>query len=507
MEPRAYQISIFETAKKSNTLVVLPTGLGKTLIALMLAQERLRAFPDSKILFLAPTKPLVEQHFDYFKKNFNREADMHIFTGNINASIRADIWKKAQIVFSTPQCIHNDLANGLIDLKSVSLLVEDECHRCLKNYSYTYVSQQYKNTAAHERILGLTASPASEAKIIKQVYDNLGITAVEIRTRESEDVKPYLQTLTQELIKIDLPENLKEIRETLNVLYKRKIEELKNRQLLFGPATKKNILDLQVKLRRMVTTGNTHFNILCGLSVCAQAIKVSHVLELLETQSINSCLEYINELFQQAKEGKSKAVRQVANSKELGEAYVKLVKLQEAKVEHPKLELLRQSIMNELNHKPDLRAIIFAQYRDTISQINDILVRQGIKSKIFIGQAKRKNVDGLSQKEQHLILDEFRKGEISCLVASSVGEEGLDIPEVDLVIFYEPIPSAIRQIQRRGRTARLKQGKLIILMTQGTRDESYHWAALQKERKMNSLLDNFQMPEKKLRKQKSIEEF
>lgn len=507
MEPRAYQSAIFETAKKNNTLVVLPTGLGKTLIALMLSQERLRAFPGSKILFLAPTKPLVEQHYEYFKKNFaqdSQDLEMHIFTGSINASVRAEIWKKAQIIFSTPQCIHNDVVNGLIDLKDVSLLIEDECHRCLKNYSYTYVAQQYKQQADHERILGLTASPASEANIIKQVYDNLGISAVEIRTRESGDVKEYLQKLTQEIIKIELPDEIKEAILPLKEIYKRKVEELKNRQLLYGPATKKNILDLQLKLRRMVTTGNNNFNVLCGLSVCAQAIKISHALELLETQSINACLEYINNLFQQAKENKSKAVRQVANSKELQDVYVRLIKLQEHSVEHPKLEILKQALEREMDQKPDTRTIIFAQYRDTISQINDLLIQQGIKSKIFIGQAKRKNVDGLSQKEQRLILDEFRKGDISCIVASSVGEEGLDIPEVDLVIFYEPIPSAIRQIQRRGRTARLKPGKLIILITKGTRDESNYWAASRKEKKMHGMLDDFKMPAKK---QKSIDEF
>jgi len=111
----------------------------------------------------------------------------------------------------------------------------------------------------------------------------------------------------------------------------------------------------------------------------------------------------------------------------------------------------------------------------------------------------------MTQKEQKLILDRFRKGKINCLVASSVGEEGIDLPEVDLVIFYEPIPSAIRKIQRAGRTARLKPGKVIILMVKGTRDESYHWAAYHKEKRMYNVLNDLKEKMKeKSKKNKKI---
>jgi ERCC4-related helicase len=54
----------------------------------------------------------------------------------------------------------------------------------------------------------------------------------------------------------------------------------------------------------------------------------------------------------------------------------------------------------------------------------------------------------MSQEEQSAVLESFRNGEFDVLVATSIAEEGLDIPEVDLVVFYEPIPSEIRYIQR-----------------------------------------------------------
>ena len=127
--------------------------------------------------------------------------------------------------------------------------------------------------------------------------------------------------------------------------------------------------------------------------------------------------------------------------------------------------------------------MVFNQFRDCAVKIVKELEEIDIKNKLFVGQAKKRN-SGLTQKEQIQILDSFRRNEFNVLVSSSVGEEGLDIPKVDLVIFYEPVPSAIRSIQRRGRTARHKSGEIIVLVTEGTRDVSYRWSAFHKEKKM-----------------------
>jgi len=493
MEPRSYQTNIVETCKQKNCLVILPTGLGKTLIALMLAQERLKLYPNSKILVLAPTRPLVEQHYDSFKKDFPdaEKYDMHLFTGKINPSKRAEIWKKAQIIFSTPQCIHNDVEKGLISLEHVSLLVEDEAHRCLKNYSYTFVVKKYKEQAQHIRILGLTASPGSDKEKVRAICDNLDIEAVEVRTRDSEDVQPYLQKLTYDLIKIEFPQEMRDIRVLLKSIYDKKIEELQNRKLIFKQVNKVTLLELQAKLRNMVIAGNKHFNVLRGISICAQAIKISHALELLETQTIETLYNYLNNMYKQAQEKKSKGVVQIVNSREFQDAYLMTSKLYESNYEHPKLQKLKDIVLETLKQNPNAKILIFSQYRDTVSKINQELNILKIKSEIFIGQANKK-LDGLSQKQQQHVIWKFKTGEINCLVSTSIGEEGLDIPEVNLVIFYEPIPSAIRKIQRAGRTARLKPGRLVILMTQGTRDEIYHWAAHHKEKKMYKILEDVQ---------------
>jgi len=162
-------------------------------------------------------------------------------------------------------------------------------------------------------------------------------------------------------------------------------------------------------------------------------------------------------------------------------------------IEHPKISKTTEIITDIFLKNKDARIIIFTQFRDTASLVSKKLNLAGIKSRIFVGQAKKMwggEVVGLSQKEQKKIIEDFSNGEINVLCATSIGEEGLDIPEVNAVIFYEPVASAIRKIQRAGRTARLMKGKLIILITKKTRDEGFYYASKSREKKMYSIMDN-----------------
>ena len=214
ISPRDYQIKIFEKCIEKNCLVVLPTGLGKTLIALMVAIERMKKFPGEKVVFLAPTRPLVEQHIKFFRGHLPELfAEMSLFTGEINAANRKKIWQNSDIIFSTPQCIANDLKKNLYDLKDVCLLIEDEAHRCIKNYDYNFVARNYISNAEHQRVIGLTASPGSDKAKINEICRNLSIEEVELKTRDSEDVKKYIQELKFEKKIVELPEEFNFMRE------------------------------------------------------------------------------------------------------------------------------------------------------------------------------------------------------------------------------------------------------------------------------------------------------
>jgi len=492
--PRLYQQTILNTAALKNTLVVLPTGMGKTGIAFLLAIQRLNNYPKSKILVFAPTKPLVEQHISTFQKHIENveHEKFAVFTGSIAPEKRMEQWKTARIIFSTPQGFENDIISRRITLEDVSLVVFDEAHRAVGDYSYSFIAKQYAKQSKYQRILALTASPGSDMEKILEVCRNLFIEDIEIRTEEDPDVKPYIQKVSITWTKVDFPESFQEIRKYLHECFFSKLKEISllgylNQQSMRS-LSKTEIIQLQAKLHGEIANGNKDFQILKSISLLAEAMKVQHAIELLETQEISSLLKYMEKLQQESVTSKVKAVQNLVSDIRFKAALAKTRVLAEKNEEHPKLIKLKE-IAGKTAEKPDTKMIVFSQYRDTAVKIESELNKlDNIKARIFVGQAK-KGLTGLSQKKQKELISQFANSEFNVLIATSVGEEGLDIPKVDLVVFYEPIPSAIRHIQRRGRTGRLEEGRVIILTTKGTRDESYRWSAFHKEKRMHRNLN------------------
>lgn len=486
--PRLYQETILATAALKNTLVVLPTGMGKTGVALLLTAQRLKQHPDSKILIIAPTKPLAEQHYNTFKQTIELEEEkLALFTGNVNPEKRAAQWQNATIIFSTPQGLENDIISNKIDISKVSLLVVDEAHRATGDYSYVFLAKQYQRKADWPKILALTASPGSDTLKIEEVCKNLYIEAVEIRTDKDPDVKPYIQEVDVEWIKVDLPEEFKKIQQLIQQCIKDKTSQLKQYGLKQTYFSKKDLLQAQAQLHARIAQKD--YEAMKAISVLAEIIKAHHALELLETQGISPLIKYFQNLYDQANTTKVKAVKNLTSDLAFKSAYVLTLKLHEQQKEHPKIKALIENISEQIKKDPKIKIILFTQYRDTAVKLKEELDKiQGALSNVFVGQAK-KGETGLSQKQQTEMLDLFRDGLFNILIATSVAEEGLDIPKVDTVIFYEPIPSAIRQIQRRGRTGRNEKGKVTIFMTKSTRDEAYHWSAKHKETKMVSILE------------------
>ncbi len=497
--PRLYQETIFATVSQHNTLVVLPTGMGKTALALMLVAHRLTQYPNSKCLILAPTKPLVDQHATTLRTHLPTLAEqIVVFTGNVAPEKRAQLWGSAQIIVTTPQGLENDIIGNKVDLSNVSCLVVDEAHRATGDYSYVWISQQYHQRARSPRLLALTASPGSDLEQIQEVITNLGIEQIEVRTDTDPDVAPYIQDVNLHWEYVDFPQEFVVTQKYLKDCFASKIEEIKKQGVLeqnmqIGDS-KTDLLKLQGHLQGEIASGNRDFGVLRGLSLAAEAMKVQHAIELLETQGLDPLFIYMEDIMKQASTSKVKAVQNLVADANFKSAYMKTQGLLEKKVEHPKIPRLRELLTQRFiaAHEKgytDYKLILFTQYRDTGAKLVEII--NGLKltkeipitAKLFVGQAKKRG-SGLSQKEQLSMLDEFRNGAFNVLVSSSVGEEGLDIPQVDAVFFFEPIPSAIRHIQRKGRTGRHGEGEVLILVTKGTRDEGYRWSAHHKEKRM-----------------------
>ncbi len=488
--PRLYQQTILGTAVKSNTLTVLPTGMGKTAIALLLATQRLKTYPNSKILMLAPTKPLCDQHKSTFIKHLDiPQENIVVFTGAINSAKRQLLWKDAQVIISTPQGFENDVINRRITFKEVSLLVFDECHHATGDYSYVWLAEHYDKTAINKRILALTASPGADAEKIREICQNLKIEKVEVRTNNDPDVKPYVQKTETEWIELKFPEELKKVHHELKIVVQKKLKQIKSLGFIKTiNLNKGQLLRIQKLIQSQLGREAVNYDALKSLSLLAEALKAEHALELLECQGIRPLDIYMNKLFEQAHKSKTKAVKNLAIDPNFKAAHYLTKSLIERQVQHPKTQKLNELILKEVATTPDTKIIVFTNFRDSAQEIAANLELLAIKHKIFVGQAKKNGI-GLSQKQQKEVLDQFRAGEFQVLVATSVAEEGLDIPKVNQVIFYEPTASAIRNIQRRGRTGRLEEGAVKVMYVKGTRDEAYRWAAFHKEKTMYRVLD------------------
>lgn len=496
--PRRYQETILASSTSMNTLVVLPTGLGKTAIAAMLAAHRLRIHPHKKILFLAPTRPLAQQHIETFKAFFDlAEESFALFTGQVSPEKRQELWSKATFIFSTPQGMENDIMSRRLQFSDVSLLIVDEAHRAVGDYAYVYLAKTYHEQATQERILALTASPGSEEEHINEVCANLFIEQLEVRDNIHPEVAPYVQELNIKYHEVELGEELTKIQSYLKNCYDSKIKETITLGELEGNAdnySKLALLKAQANLHGRMGQGEKHFELLKTISLLAEALKIQHALELAETQSIHSLILYLRGLQQLSLTSKTKAVQNLVRDSNFKAALTLAERAQEEGKEHPKLKELKKLLIEKRIGKVDSddrkKVIIFTQYRDTASMLKEQLCDIA-SSEIFVGQAK-KGTTGLSQKKQKEMIDQFKENKFDILLATSVAEEGLDIPSVDLVIFYEPIPSAIRTVQRRGRTGRHSTGNVHLLLAKGTRDEGYRWSAHHKEQRMYRTLAKLQ---------------
>ncbi len=496
VEFRLYQKRIAEGASERNTLVILPTALGKTVISAMVAANLLFHYRNSKVLVMAPTRPLVLQHRNSFSRLLKlRERDTLLLTGETPPENRKLLWEgEARIVFSTPQVVRNDLLEHRVLLENYGLLVFDECHRAVKEYAYKDIAQFYVSQARYPLILGMTASPGSDLNRVLEVCRNLYMEKVEYRSEEDPDVKPYIQPIEIEWKRVNLPREYVQIKFQIRSMLNRRLTWLCERGIIkrkLEYVTRRNLLEAGNELRFMLEESieEERGQIFTAIINQSLALTLFHMLELLETQGLHTLRTFLDKIELEKKEKRSYALL-------VSDQEYKTLKtsVESISTEHPKVEMLKQIVKEQIEKKPSSRMLTFTQYRDTAShlvkELNAIL---NVKAERFVGQASRTWDKGLTQKEQAERIRMLEEGDLNVLVATSIAEEGLDIPAVDQVIFYEPIPSEIRYIQRRGRTGRKAPGKVTILAANESLDMIYLYASEKRTEKMRTIAKNINM--------------
>ncbi|MFN4336253.1 MAG: DEAD/DEAH box helicase [Candidatus Nitrosocaldus sp.] len=486
IERREYQISIADTAKTSNTLVVLPTGLGKTTIALLLIADMLNQ--GKRALFLAPTRVLVHQHYNFLNEHLV-DSKVSVLTGEVHRHERIDIWNSTDVVCSTPQITLNDIERGLVNAGDFALLVFDEAHRAVGDYPYARIASLLITGSSNvTRVVGFTATLPDDRERVLEIVRNLMIERIEVRDESSPDVRPYIKDTKVEFVTVDLTPVMRRIRAHVNNALQKRLEELKSLGII--NSTRVNLSNLIDAREVIVGKGSAR--------ALYSAIRLSHALKVLDTQGIRAFTRF----YERLREKSGVGVRDLLEDGELRHAFELARGAEVSGLEHPKLsrlvDVLREegfsrhdgyndtSIGSNITNDRRGKAIVFTTYRDSVEVITSRLRDSGFKVGYLIGKA---GMYGLRQEEQIDAVSRFKAGEYDILVATSVGEEGLDIAECNLVIFYDNVPSAIRFVQRKGRTGRRIPGKVIVLVTRDTIDEAYHWISRRKVRQVRSIAD------------------
>ncbi|KAJ9167176.1 hypothetical protein P3X46_021846 [Hevea brasiliensis] len=475
---REYQLAITKTALFSNTLVALPTGLGKTLIAAVVMYNYFRWFPDGKIVFAAPSRPLVMQQIEACHNIVGIPQEWTIdMTGQLSPTKRACFWKTKRVFFVTPQVLEKDIQAGTCLVKYLVCLVIDEAHRALGNYSYCVAVRELMTVPLQLRILALTATPGSKQQAIQNIISNLHISTLEYRDENDPDVSPYVHNRKIELLEVALGKDAVDInKQLLEVIrpYAARLSAvglLQNRDYkTFSPP---DLLNSRDKFRRAPPPELPQGKYGEIEAYFGGLITLYHICKLLSSHGIRPAYEMLEEKLKQGPFArlmtKNEDIRKVKLSMQQslshGAPSPKLSKMLEVLVDHFKT-----------NDPQNSRVIIFSNFRGSVRDIMDALSNIGdlVKATEFIGQSTGKALKGQSQKVQQAVLEKFRAGKYNVIVATSIGEEGLDIMEVDLVICFDANVSPLRMIQRMGRTGRKHDGRvLLVLACEGSELKGY----------------------------------
>jgi ERCC4-related helicase len=496
IERRKYQQAIFDSSKDANCLIILPTGLGKTVIAAMIVAHRLLVAPTSKVIFLAPTKPLLKQHRETVLSILDLDYnEIRLLTGEETPEQRVSMWFEGKVIFATPQVIVSDLSKGRYDLGKVSLMIFDEAHRGIGKYPYVEIAQKYFGQSDAPQVIGLTASPGWSEEEIAEIKKNLGIEKIEARTEMSMDIASFIKPIDVQWVRVQLGPELALVARLIDEMMDERLKELVNFRLIreddLWKKSRRAIVELQKNLADQARNGPNRTPMVTyqGLTLTAQVIRLSYAREFLNTQGLYAVSQYLEKLVVQSESMRaSSALKEIVSDARFVVLTDTVRSLLERGIKHPKLVELLRILHEEVRTNPSSRILVFVQYRNTVKQIVEELRSQGISAVPFIGQSRGKGLTGMSQKKQMKTLRDFKDGLYSTLVATSVAEEGLDIAECDIVVLYDAVPSEVRYIQRRGQVSRHNGGRVVTLITAGTQDERYYLSAISKEKKMRDVI-------------------
>ncbi|KAF9328704.1 hypothetical protein BG006_008165 [Podila minutissima] len=554
---RDYQFNIIRHALFTNTLVSLPTGLGKTFIAAVVMLNYFRWFPKSKIIFMAPTKPLVNQQIEACFNICGIPQDVTAeMTGTTQAEARRAQWREKRLFFCTPHIVKNDISSGICPAEDIVCLVIDEAHKASGNYAFATVIRALHPLNTSVRVLALSATPGSELNKVQQLVQTLKVARIEARTEDSFDLNKYMFRREVKEVIVPCGPEIAQIGQRFLKLIQPFVEKLKQTGIIKSDVSTESLSrhGLTMKLQAFMQTNNPSYarrsmiysqtKIVGGLvaaydSLMVQGIKLFFsTMEPPESTGMSNASkptigsgapgsgswsgssgrggwgergvrggrgrgggrgnkrkaqgrgsdddEGGGEYGDVEEDKPTASIQAVQHLPEFGRLMNDIrVKMRHSDfVTHPKVTRLEQVIVQHfVDHQEEAKdlmrakryaregSLAFSQSNDSGGNGQGDLDEVPQTRVIVFANLREMVVEIARVLERHRplikVLSDFHKGDHNVLVATSIGEEGLDIGDVDLIVCYDVQSSPTRMIQRMGRTGRKRKGKIVLLMADG----------------------------------------
>ncbi|XP_033900309.3 interferon-induced helicase C domain-containing protein 1 isoform X3 [Acipenser ruthenus] len=510
---RHYQMEVALPALEGkNIIICLPTGSGKTRVAVYITGEHLVKMKANetpgKVVVLVNKVPLVEQHYrTEFGKFLKHLYKVEKVSGDSQLKISfSDVVKKTDILICTAQILENSLSKankedeeGVL-LSDFSLMIIDECHHTQKAGVYNsimtrYINQKMKNMRLRKenkkemplpQILGLTASP--------------GVGGARKQSKAEEHILKICANLDAYKI-MTVQKNAEELGEKVKEPYKTFAIAEERREDPFGDVIKRIMQEIHkhCTMHPSSDPGTQNYEQWAVQKektaakeenqrdrVCAEHLrKYNDTLQLNDTIRMADAFDYVKNFYKEVERKKFQPDEETGAEREISETDRVLFELfrdnqkeleelsRKPEYENEKLAQLRKTILEQFTRKGEARGIIFTKTRQSAIALhqwikdNDKFDEVGVKANYLIGAGHNSIVKPMTPAEQRDVIEKFRTGEINLIVATTVAEEGLDIKQCNIVIRYGLVTNEIAMVQARGR-ARADESTYALVAQEGT---------------------------------------
>ncbi|KAI9781616.1 MAG: Dicer-like protein 1 [Geoglossum umbratile] len=449
-DPREYQTELFERAKKKNIIAVLDTGSGKTLIAVLLIrhildqelEDRARGLSPRIVFFLVDSVTLVFQQHAVLKCNLDANIDR--FCGDMGCDLwQKSIWEKHfsenMVIVCTAEVLYQCLMHSFITIDQINLLIFDEAHHAKKNHSYARIIKDFYlaelNAEKRPKVFGMTASPVdARVDVVKAARDLETLLHAQIAT--ASDLKLLQKSVNRPREIVAQYDKLQAQFETpLHQQMKARFGDMLvlSKPFRFAKAASSELGSWfadQVWSIYLAEEEARKLGGKMGRDFLSQ--KAGHPMTKLDAEVAR--LREARELISQHTFRDPEAIPTDLSSKVL--------------VLHHYLALV-------FERPTEAKCIVFVQSRYTAKLLGDLFSRIGgpnIRSGVLVGTRTGEPGElSVSFRQQVVTLINFRKGILNCLFATSVAEEGLDIPDCNVVVRFDLYGTLIQYIQSRGR--------------------------------------------------------